>query len=513
MHLGAAFGQGSRSPGAAFFKSADRFFNTYARSGRVDYTAAGADTAMLSAMDAQMRSFDLRGAGRIKRQAFLVNAYNFIVIRSVATARSLQSPFSTPGFFDTAPHAVAGDTVTLDEIERMLLAEADGDVRLRFLLCRGALGSPPVRAVTPTPWVLGRQIDAQLRRLFNDPAWVPVDAAKREVSLPALFSDPALGMTEVEALAFANRYRRKKIPAGYAVGYHAFNEALNEAFPLKQGSARPGREPVPPALLEDHIVSDATFMLVTPFQVRTAAVLQTHRASYNDEWDRINYKYRNTSFNMSFQFWTRVSPRFNVGVQFLTRTLRLSGFDDSPYKAITFSNDTNTAFFLRHVMNSARYLVVDRKIRVVAQTSFLVPVSRKIQVRYDNNRQRDAAISQWINEVHAMRHFSKYFSLFAGLNAVSRIGSDDAEKVFVLRGSLLSEFNLWLSRSLRLYAFLDMSPQLYTGWFSNFYLREGAGFAFRPGESVQIDFQYAYDALGKKSGAVNAFTLGGRVNW
>jgi len=519
----------SQSVNDAFFDDANRFFGKYVHANHVDYAAVSADDDVAVRMHDRIAAFDLHDAGRRMRRAFYLNAYNLLVILAVAERQPAASPDSIAGFFTEERHAVAGDSLTLDGIAHILDQDLGADIRYRFWLWAGTAGSPPPEDEAAMPFRLDRQFDDRLKRLASDDRYVRVDHEFREVQLPVEFY-AVTGTAESDAAISAlNRYRRHKVPAGYSVGYYIAGQLFAtrevprqdartttdpDAVPADStvGQEHDIRDPIPPEFLEDHIVSEATNMLSGPFQARASCVLLTHHASYNADWDRINYDYRYTTFNMTFQFWSRVSPRVNIGVQFLTRTLQLNGFDASPYEAITFSNDSNTAFFLRHVMNSVKYLVVDRKFRVVAQSSFLVPVSRKVQVRFENNKQGDVAIAQWINQLMAVRHFSRYFTLCSELNAVVRLGSKDADKVLNIRGSLLPEFNFWFSRTFRFYAFLDLNPQLNHGPFSNCYLREGTGLTLRGGKGFQLDLQYSYDAVGKKSGAVNAFTLAGRFN-
>ncbi len=519
----------SQSANDAFFDDANRFFGKYVHGGYVDYAAVAADDDVAGRMQDRISAFDLHDAGRRMRQAFYLNAYNLLVILALAERHPGESPDSIAGFFSEQRHAVAGDSMTLNGIARILEQDLGADTRYRFWLSPGTAGSPPPEDEAAMPFSLDRQFGDRLKRLVSDDRYVRVDHESREVQLPVGLYALTGTAESPAAIGAINRYRRHKVPAGYSVGYYIPGQVyatrhdsendqqstVDDAVVSADSTAahvQNARDPIPPEFLEDHIVSEATNMLTGPFQARTSCILLTHHASYNADWDRINYDYRYTTFNMAFQFWSRVSPRVNIGVQFLTRTLQLSGFDASPYEAITFSNDSNTAFFLRHVMNSVKYLVADGKFRVVAQSSFLVPVSRKVQVRFENNKQGDVAIAQWINQLMAVRHFSRYFTLCSELNAVVRLGSRDADKVLNIRGSLLPEFNFWFTRTFRFYAFLDLNPQLNHGPFSNCYLREGAGLTLRGGKGLQFDLQYSYDAVGKKSGAVNAFTLAGRFN-
>lgn len=134
----------------------DRILDTYVRDGYVYYLALRKERA---AIDRYVASLDVprtrvEGWGKDEQAAFWVNAYNALVLRTVIDAypihgRSAEYPSSSirqiPGAFDGRKHRVAGEQLTLDEIEKNHIVPM-GDARLLLALGRGALGSSRLRS-------------------------------------------------------------------------------------------------------------------------------------------------------------------------------------------------------------------------------------------------------------------------------------------------------------------------------------------------------------------------------
>ena len=99
------------------------------------------------------------------RRAFWLNAYNAIVLRTVinaypingkATSFPAKSVGQLPGAFDKVRHRVAGQVLTLNEIENLIAAF--GDARLLLALGRGTIGSARLRSEV----YRGARLDEQL---------------------------------------------------------------------------------------------------------------------------------------------------------------------------------------------------------------------------------------------------------------------------------------------------------------------------------------------------------------
>jgi hypothetical protein len=134
----------------------DKILDTYVRDGYVYYQALHKERA---ALDRYLASLDVPkarvdGWSKPDQEAFWLNAYDALVLRTVIDAypikaRSAEYPPKSirqiPGAFEQLKHRVAGQSLTLDEIEKNMLASF-GDARLVLALGRGAIGSGRLRS-------------------------------------------------------------------------------------------------------------------------------------------------------------------------------------------------------------------------------------------------------------------------------------------------------------------------------------------------------------------------------
>jgi hypothetical protein len=134
----------------------DRILDTYVRNGKVYYRALRIERAALDRYVASLDVAEAQVSGwpRAEQQAFWLNAYNALVLRTVidhypAPTRSADFPDRSirqiPGAFDGIRYRVGGRRLTLDDIERLML-DTFGDARMALAVGRGALGGGRLRS-------------------------------------------------------------------------------------------------------------------------------------------------------------------------------------------------------------------------------------------------------------------------------------------------------------------------------------------------------------------------------
>src|SRR3954469_8137812 len=127
---------------AARTRSFDQLLDLYVRNGDVYYRAIKSERGKLDSYVAQLASVPVERLPRDEQVAFWLNAYNAIVLRTVAEhypiqGRSQEYPSKSirqiAGAFERLTHRVGGRTVTLDQIEQTVLP-AFNDPRVYFAL-------------------------------------------------------------------------------------------------------------------------------------------------------------------------------------------------------------------------------------------------------------------------------------------------------------------------------------------------------------------------------------------
>ncbi|MDO7875890.1 DUF547 domain-containing protein [Hymenobacter sp. ASUV-10] len=199
--------------------------------GNVNYAAIKRNPLELQALLRRIETFDAAAATENDRKAFYLNAYNVLVIGEVVARYPLESVQKVPGFFDKNTVSVAGDKLTLNDLETKKIREPYADPRTHFALVCGAKGCPRLNREAYVGNLLDAQLTVQARRVLQDPAFVRVDAAAKKVHLSEIFKwyeadFKASGKTGV---AYVNQFREGKlIPAGYAVSYYPYDWKLND---------------------------------------------------------------------------------------------------------------------------------------------------------------------------------------------------------------------------------------------------------------------------------------------
>ena len=135
----------------------DQLLDIYVRDGFVYYDALRRERRNLDGYVASLNSPAATALAKgtpDEQKAFWINAYNALVLRTVIDhfpirGRAKEYPSSSirqvPGAFERAAHRVAGRAVSLDGIEKEILAPL-GDARVFLALGRGAFGGGRLRS-------------------------------------------------------------------------------------------------------------------------------------------------------------------------------------------------------------------------------------------------------------------------------------------------------------------------------------------------------------------------------
>jgi Protein of unknown function, DUF547 len=176
----------------------DQILDVNVRDGLVYYRALQSSRGSL---DRYVTSLNVpaatyEGWTREAKMAFWVNAYNALVlqtivgrypIRGTSSAYPSSSVRQIPGAFDQARHRVAGRTVSLDQIEKVILPEFK-EPRLTLALGRGAIGSGRLHSEAYTAARLPAQLDAIQKEFVNEQHMLKVDRDAGEISATPILS-------------------------------------------------------------------------------------------------------------------------------------------------------------------------------------------------------------------------------------------------------------------------------------------------------------------------------------
>ena len=226
-----------------FIQLADSFLKKHVKDGLVDYPLIKEEPLELFEL---LNKIALENIPQDHEKAYLINAYNILVIASVVDAYPINSPEDVPGFFENEIHIIASKRMSLNQIEKNLLFKIYDDPRLHFVLVCGALGCPPITNFAYKTDAIEAQLEAQTKVALNSD-FLRIDANKKTVSVSEIFrwygSD--FGGSNKEVLAYINRYRTNKIENDYKITFYTYDWRLNVA-PNNKTSVNSGADNIEP---------------------------------------------------------------------------------------------------------------------------------------------------------------------------------------------------------------------------------------------------------------------------
>ena len=210
----------------SFFKEANYFFENHVSEGKVNYSKIKSNTDQLNNLVKVIGNLKVSGSDSNTQQAFLINAYNVLVIKGIIDHYPINSPLDKVGFFDKTTYKVSGESLTLNDIENKKLRAAFDDPRFHFVLVCGALGCPPLISAAYMPNSLNEQLNTQTKLALNNPEFIKVK--KNKVQLSEIFKWYKEDFVKNgDEIVFINKYRKTPIDTKSKISYYTYNWNLN----------------------------------------------------------------------------------------------------------------------------------------------------------------------------------------------------------------------------------------------------------------------------------------------
>ncbi|MCP5366893.1 MAG: DUF547 domain-containing protein [Hyphomicrobiales bacterium] len=222
------------------------FLARYVRPGddginRVAYgQVTAADRAALEAYLSALAAVPVDGLNRDRQMAFWINLYNALTVRLIldyAPKESIRDIDISPGLFSDGPWGrklvrVAGEDVSLNDIEHRILRPVWRDPRVHYAVNCASLGCPNL---WPEPFRAGdlaAQLDAAARAYVNHPRGARVHGGKLTVSSIYVWFGGDFG-GGAGVLAHLRRYAGEALLKDLApitgIADHAYDWRLNAA--------------------------------------------------------------------------------------------------------------------------------------------------------------------------------------------------------------------------------------------------------------------------------------------
>ncbi len=214
-----------------FFNKVDVFMKKYVNTnGLVNYKNIEANPVELNTLVSQIASMKLIQEKGNTHKAFYINTYNVLVIKGIIDNNIPKQPLDIDGFFDKKKYKVAGELLTLNNIENKKIRAIYNDARIHFVLVCAAKGCPKLVSQVYKPSTLDKQLQDRTKKTLNNPNFIRIKSNANTVLVSEIFKwykeDFVTGGKSI--VDYVNQYRSTKISTKYKQDYYPYNWTINK---------------------------------------------------------------------------------------------------------------------------------------------------------------------------------------------------------------------------------------------------------------------------------------------
>jgi len=130
---------------------------------------------------------DVKKMTRAEQIAFYINAYNSCCIKAILDNYPVHTPKDVDGFFDKLKFEVAGEKLTVSEIEYDRLIANYKDMRAHFAVVCADRGCLPLKASAYSGKSLDKDLESAAKKFVSDERHFKVDKESGEVQISKIF--------------------------------------------------------------------------------------------------------------------------------------------------------------------------------------------------------------------------------------------------------------------------------------------------------------------------------------
>lgn len=483
----------------AFFDRTDAFLKAHVEAGKVDYQSL-TESPELTSLVQEIESADLKGLDANTIQAFYINAYNLLVIDAAAKAYPVNSVLRVNGFFDAQKRLVAGEKMTLNQLEKDWLLKTYNDPRFHFVLVCGAIDCPPITAFAYRPDLLDQQLETQTQKALNNPTFIKVNPEDQSLAVSQIFewySSDFGGGKEVMR-TFINNYREMPIPEDYKMSFYAYDWALNDV--TQANAAALGNS------ANRYVVSAAIAKGTT--ETKLFSNLYTQRTG-----DGENLTQRSTFFTTFVSFLYGVNNRFNAGFDLRYRRVANEALPSSSFGV--FGRGEASAFRqgVTTIGPKIRWAPFEQLPNFSVQSTFWLPIGEDLEGN-DELPFIDWDGATWWTQFFNDFTLSPQFTVFTEIDFmwedIGNVEKGALNRVSTPATVILSYFP---NPKTTIYALTNISPF----WQKNFdyFAQAGLGTKYQVNRNLEFEVLYTAftnDFLQTNNGQASTLNFGIRIN-
>jgi uncharacterized protein DUF547 len=219
------------SKSATFGAAWDELLRAHVDGGRVDYAGIARDKAKLASFLSSVAQ-----AHGAQDKAFYLNAYNALVVASILNHQQPARVTDVAGFFDKERFTVAGQSMTLNDVENHV-RKTWPDPRIHFALNCAAIDCPPLHNRAFGAATLDATLDQLTSRFINGSGVRVSDTglASKSIAVSKIFDwyKDDFVAKEGSVSAYLKKWvtepgRTQALDSGFAVTFQDYDWRLNK---------------------------------------------------------------------------------------------------------------------------------------------------------------------------------------------------------------------------------------------------------------------------------------------
>ncbi len=482
--------------------------SNYVKEGSVNYQGVKtwSKRADLQKYLKAVRKTDLVGLDQQK--AFFINAYNALVIESIAEHYPVSSPQGITSFFDKKSHELYGEKSSLNQIEKAGLQEFN-DARLHFALVCAAKSCPPIQSALFTENNVNELLDFATMKAVNDNDFISYNSEKNSANISKIFewykNDFLVPDKGSSVLDFINLYKTDKIAKDSKVTYKSYDWTLND-----QKNAFQNDQDAPAKSLQSF--TQSTLLDRGGWEYKFFNATYTQTSGYSDIGVLGDLNERSNFFSSIHQFTYGINPKINVGFDFWYKASRNNGINDSPFEVLKFTNDSISRSGITGIGPKVKFIPFNKLGHLAVQSTFLFPTQENMESRGLNTTYLSNDAYLWITQIMYDFMIGSNFQIFTQVSPWVYFAADPASSSFV--STPVSAFlSYFATPRITVYLQAEYWPNLGNDpIISSYFVQNGVGLKYQIIPNfLEVEASTTKFILGKSVGAGSTYNLGFRL--
>lgn len=355
----------------------DKFLKNYVNSGLVDYSLVKTNIEELKDLLSAYEQTRYEVAN--EKKAMLINYYNLVAIKLLADNYPVSSPQAIPGFYDKKILIYDEKKLSLNDLENNIIRKEYNDPRVHFVLVCGALGCPPITNFAYEASMLEEQMNEQTKLALNNDEFIKVK--ENTVLLSEIFKwyKEDFIKDNKGVIQFINKFRVNAIDENTTIDYYPYDWNINDIRSITNRQViNTPYDPSDKAKKDKNSTQDFTpsvLYTIGQWEFKHFNNLYSQTASYDKEGNRTKLSSRGSYFSSINQILIGVNSRFNVGLDFWVKSVRIDDSASSPFSTLSFQSGLNARTALSSIGPKVKFQPFKKLSHLSIQTTFLIPIA------------------------------------------------------------------------------------------------------------------------------------------